>query len=127
MLLSSGITLPAQRVSVDAALHTSDKSYIQASGEATISAKPDQALIEIAVVTQGATGAAAAALNAKQVETVLSELRKVLTGSNQIKTTDYSVRPNYQYPKPGAAMAISGYTARNVVEVKLDDLAQVER
>jgi len=125
MLLSWGRSLPAQRVSIDAALHTSDKSYIQASGEATISAKPDQAIIEIAAVTQGTTGAAAAALNAKQTETVLAELRKVLSGSSQIKTTDYSVRPNYNYPKPGAPAAISGYTAKNVVEVRLDDLAQV--
>ena len=52
--LAWGRPLPAQgqRVSIDAALHTSDKPYIQATGEATISAKPDQAVIEIGVVSQ---------------------------------------------------------------------------
>jgi uncharacterized protein YggE len=125
MMLSWGRPLPAQRVSIDAALHTSDRPYIQATGEATISAKPDQALIEIDVVSQGTTGAAAAALNARQTETVLAELRKVLSGSNQIKTANYSVRPNYQYPKPGATATISGYSSKNVVEVTLDDLALV--
>jgi uncharacterized protein len=125
MMLSWRGPLQAQRVSIDAALHTSDRPYIQATGEATISAKPDQALIEIDVVSQGTTGAAAAALNAKETETVLAELRRVLSGSNQIKTASYSVMPSYKYPKPGTPATISGYTAKNVVEVVLDDLALV--
>jgi uncharacterized protein len=116
-----------QRVSIDAALHAADKPYVQATGEATVSAKPDQALIEIGVVTQGSTAIAAAAQNAKQTDAVLADLRKLLGGSNQLKTTSYSVRPNYQYPKPGAAAAITGYIATNVVEVTLDDLAQVSK
>jgi uncharacterized protein YggE len=37
------------------------------------------------------------------------------------------VRPNYQHPKPGAAAAITGYIATNIVEVTLDDLAQVNK
>ena len=116
-----------QRVSVDAALHTADKPYVQVSGEATVSAKPDQAVVEIGVATQGATASAAAAQNAKQTEAVLADLRKLLGGSNKLRTTSYSVRPNYEYPKPGAAAAITGYIATNVVEVTLDDLAQVSK
>jgi uncharacterized protein YggE len=117
----------AQRVSIDAALHAADRPYIQATGEATVSAKPDQALIEIGVVTQGATASAVAAQNAKQTDAVLAELRGLLSGSNQLKTTSYSVRPNFQYAKPGAAAAIAGYIATNIVEVTLDDLAQVSK
>src|SRR3954467_5035848 len=64
------VSLPAQgRFSFDAALHTSDKSYLQATGEATISAKPEQALLEIGVIVQGPTPSAAAAQNAKQTDT----------------------------------------------------------
>jgi len=114
-----------QRVSLDAALHMSDKPYVQATGEATVSAKPDQALVEIGVVSQGSTAIATAAQNAKQTAAVLADLHKLLGGINQLKTTNYSVRPSYQYPKPGAAAVITGYIATNVVEVTLDDLAQV--
>ena len=117
----------AERVSIDAALHAADKPYVQANGEATVSAKPDQALIEIGVITQGATALTVAEQNAKQTDVVLADLRRVLGGSKQLKTTNYSVRPNYQYPKPGAAPVISGYVATNVVEVTLDDLAQVSK
>lgn len=117
----------AQRVPNDAALHAADKTYIQATGEGTVSAKPDQAVIEIGVVSQGTTAAAAAGENAKQTESCLSELGRLRGANKKLRTTNYSVRPNYQYPKPGAAPVISGYTATNIVEVTLDDLALVSK
>jgi uncharacterized protein len=117
----------AQRVSIDAALHTSEKPYVQASGEATISAKPDQAVIEIGIVSQESNASAAAARNAKQTDAVLGELNALLGRNRKVRTTSYSVRPNFQYPKPGASPTITGYTATNVVEVTLDDLAQVSK
>jgi uncharacterized protein YggE len=94
-------------------------------GIATVSAKPDQAIIDIGVVTQASTAVAVAAQNAKQTDALLEDLRKVVGGSDQIKTTSYSVRPNFQYPKPGAPATITAYTATNVVEVTLNDLALV--
>jgi len=125
LLLSTPIgLLQAQRVAIDADLQTSDRSYVEASGEATISAKPDQVVIEIGVVTQGATAAAVAAQNAKQTDAMLADLRKILASTDQLKSTSYSVRPNYQIPKPGSTPTIGGYTATNIVEAKLEDLAQ---
>ena len=115
------------RVSIDAALHNTDKPYIEATGEATVSVKPDQAVIEIGVVTQSATVVIVAEQNAKETNAVLTDMRRLLGGSAQIKTTIYSVRPNYQTPKPGADVKISGYIATNVVEVTLDDLAQLSK
>ena len=115
----------AQRVSIDAALRSSDKPYVQVIGEATVSAKPDQALIEVGVVTQGPSVSGVAAQSARQTEAVLAELRKLPGGNKQLRTTTYSVRPNFQYPKPGTAATIAGYTATNLVEIKLDDLSQV--
>jgi uncharacterized protein len=66
-----------------------------------VSAKPDQALIEIGVVTQGATVVAVATQNAKQTDAVLTDLRRLLGGSRQLKTTSYSVRPNYSVRNQG--------------------------
>ena len=125
----AGASLPAmcQRASVDATLHTTDKPYIQASGEAIISTKPDQAVVEIGVVSQGATVAAVASQNAEQTGTFQSELARLLGDKSKMRTTNYSVRPNYQYPKPGAAATITGYTATNIVEVTVDDLNLVSK
>jgi uncharacterized protein len=128
IMLAWGGPLPAQdRVSIDAAIHTGDKPYVQAVGEATISAKPDRAVVEIRVVTEGAAAMPVAAQNAEQTDTVVANLRKLLGGSSQLKTTSYSVQPNYQYPKPGAAPKVSGYVATNAVEVTLDDFALVSK
>ena len=129
IVLAWGGPLPVQgqRVSIDAALHTAEKPYVQATGEATVSAKPDQAVVEIGVISQGGTAVAVAAQNAKQTDEFLASLASVLGGSKKLRTTSYSVQPNYQSPKPGAAAVISGYRATNIVEVTLDDLAQVSK
>lgn len=120
-----GSPLQAQRVMIDAALRTSDRAYVQATGESTLSIKPDVAIIHIGVVTQGATPAAVATQNAKQTDAVLADLRKLLSMSAQLKTAAYSVGPNYQSSKPGAPLTITSYNATNIVEVTLDDVAQV--
>ena len=125
--LGSLAAAQAQRVLVDASLHTADKPYVQAAGEATVSAKPDQAVIDIGVVTQATTAAIAVAQNATQTDAVITELTRVLGGNKNLKTTTYSLQPTYQTPKRGATPTITGYTARNVVEVTLDDLTQVSK
>lgn len=114
-----------QRVSIDAALHTSDRAYVEASGEAAVSARPDQAVISIGVVTQGGTAAGVAVQNAAQAEAVLTELRKTISSADRITTSGYSIQPNYEYPKPGGSLSVKGYVATNIVEVTLNDLTRV--
>ena len=110
----------AQRTALDAAAHP----FVQATGEATASAKPDQAKIEVGVTTQGPNAAAVAAQNARQVDAVLAQVRPTLGDAGEIKTISYSVTPNYTYPKAGGQPTIAGYTASNIVEVTVNDLAQ---
>lgn len=119
LVLASG-PLWAQRAPADAAVQA--KPYIEATGEAAISAKPDQLIIEFGVVTQNNTAANAAADNAKQTDAALAEMRKLIGAGDQVKTTGYSVRPNYRSPKPGSAPTIDGYIASNTVQVTLADL-----
>lgn len=98
---------------------------IQTSGEAVITAKPDRAQIDIGVTTQADTSQTAASRNATQLETALSQLRRVLGPGADIKTISYSLSPNYRYPTGGGEPTITGYTATNIVRVTLDDLTQV--
>ena len=101
------------------------RATIQVKGDATATAKPDQAEIKIGVLTQASTGQAAAAQNAQKQEAVLAELRKVLGPGVEIKTISYSLSPNYRYPKEGGQPTLSGCTASNIVQVRTSDLAQV--
>jgi hypothetical protein len=98
---------------------------IQTSGEAVITAKPDRAQIDIGVTTQADTSQTAASKNATQLETVLTQMRRVLGPGADIKTISYSLSPNYRYPTGGGEPTITGYTATNIVRVILDDLTQV--
>jgi hypothetical protein len=98
---------------------------IRVTGESTVTTKPDQAEIDLGVMTQAATGQAAAAQNAQKQDAVLAALRKALGPGAEIKTINYSLSPNYRYPKEGGQPTVSGYTANNTIQVKTPDLAQV--
>lgn len=98
---------------------------VSAQGDAVINVRPDQARIQIGVVTQATNAQAAGAQNAKQTSDVLAELKKLLPGSADIRTVNYSIYPNYTQPKEGRSPVISGYNANNTVEVRIDDLSLV--
>ncbi|HYP13092.1 MAG TPA: SIMPL domain-containing protein [Bryobacteraceae bacterium] len=100
---------------------TSIVQGVTAHGEAEITVKPDQFTIQIGVVTQAATADAAAAQNSKQTTDVISAVKGALGAGVDIKTSAYSLQPNYNY-RPNAAPTITGYTANNMVQVTSSDL-----
>lgn len=90
---------------------------IVVSAEATIEAQPDQAELDVGVVTEAPTAAAAAQENARRVDAVLRALRPALEGGAQLRTVGYSLSPRYDVPKEGGTPSISGYVASNTVRV----------
>ena len=91
---------------------------IRVTGEATLSVEPDQAEIDLGVVTQAPTARAAAAANATKLDAVLTAIRNIVGdvhGSGKIETTNYSLRPNYTRPRGGGEATIASYTATNTV------------
>jgi uncharacterized protein YggE len=101
---------------------------IQVTGEATVTVPPDQAEIEIGVVTQAEKSQAAASQNAQRLEKVLADLRAVVGPAGRVQTVGYALQPDYRYPgEGGGTPTIAGYTATNVVEVTLNDLTRVAR
>jgi uncharacterized protein YggE len=100
---------------------------IQVSAEAVVTAKPDQAQMEIGVVTQGNNAQSTAQDNSQRVESTMAAIRKVLGDAGEIKTIGYSVHPNYRYLKEGGTPTISGYTVSNVIRVTTSDLTVVGR
>jgi uncharacterized protein YggE len=98
---------------------------VRASGEATVTAKPDRAQITIAVVTQASTAQATSAKNATQTTQVLDAVKRAVGVSGQITTTGYSISPDYQYSRDGSPAKVIGYNATNTVLVTVDDLSVV--
>lgn len=104
-----------------------NRPSIRVTGDAIVTVKPDQAEINIGVVTQAQTAQVAAAQNAQKQDVVISQLRKAMGASADIKTISYSLSPNYRYPKEGGQPTIIGYTASNTVQVKTSKLDEVGR
>ena len=98
---------------------------ISVTGEATVKVSPDQAQINIGVITQAQSAQTASAQNAQKLDATIAALRRVLGPGAEIKTVNYSLMPNYRYPREGGQPTIDGYTASNTVEVKTNDMTQV--
>jgi uncharacterized protein YggE len=96
------------------------------SADAVVTAEPDQAEIDIGVVTESKTAAEAAKNNAAKLAAVLAAVKKLLKAGDQTKTVSYSVTPTYRYPKDGKP-EIVGYTASNVVQVKTGAVQEAGR
>lgn len=97
---------------------------VTASAEAVITAEPDQAQIDIGVVTQAKNAPQAAKENAEKLAHVMNEVKKLLGKGDEIKTANYSLNPNYRYPQ-GGKPEIVGYTATNVLHIQTSGLDNV--
>jgi uncharacterized protein len=99
-------------------------SSIRVTADARLTAKPDRVQIELGVITHAATSQEAAAQNARKADAVLTAVRKALGTGGTLRTISYSLNPDYRY-HPNAEPTPDGYTATNVVQATLDDLARI--
>lgn len=102
---------------------------VTVSAEALVTVEPDQAEIDMGVVAEAKTAAQAAKDNAAKLAAVIAEVKKIIKTGDQTKTVGYSVTPTYRTPNPreGGKPEIVGYTATNVVQVKMAGIQDVGR
>ncbi len=96
------------------------------SGNAVVQAEPDTAVVTLAVVTQNANASEAQAENASKTEAVVRAVRAAMGQGAEVRTSGYSLQPQYAY-KEGAPPTITSYIARNAVTVTTGELARVGR
>jgi uncharacterized protein len=118
-ILSIALLLTYSGAAQDAARHV---HVVRASGEATVTAKPDRAEVTIGIATQGPTAEAAAAQNAAQSTQALEAIKHVLGRGGEVRSSGYSIFPVYQNVRNGTPQKVIGYTAKNSVLVIIDDL-----
>lgn len=97
---------------------------VRAVGEATISVAPDQARISVGVITESPNADEAVAQDAKRTAAVLDALKAIVQSKGEVRTTSYSLAPQYKYVQ-GEAPTITGYQASHTVEVTLNDVTMV--
>lgn len=100
-------------------------SQISVTGEGKVAAKPDIATLSATIVTEKPTVSEAQAKNTESSNAVADFLNASGIDPKDIKTTNYSIYPQYFYAtnkKP----EITGYQVRNTVEIKIRDLSKVD-
>lgn len=97
---------------------------VTVAGEATTKVEPDAAVIVISVVTQNAQAINAQQENARKSDAVTKTIKASAGANAEIKTSDYSLQPQYDY-RDNRLPKIIGYDARNSVVVTMSDLNQV--
>jgi uncharacterized protein YggE len=100
---------------------------VRVEAEATETAAADRAVVTLGVRTEDPRPARAAGTSARTLEAVLSALRRELGEAAQIETSGYTLEPRYRAPQDTGEPELTGYVARNTVEVTLSELPQVGR
>jgi uncharacterized protein YggE len=96
---------------------------VTVAGEATARVEPDTATLTVAVVTQSGQALTAQQENARKSKAVADAV-KATAASAEIKTSDYTLQPQYDY-RDNKLPKIIGYTARNSVIISMTDLQGV--
>jgi uncharacterized protein len=97
---------------------------IVATGRGEVKVSPDRATIQVSVQTRATTAAAAAAENANKQQAVLSALRALGLGNDQLSTINYNVYPEQRYEQ-GKEPVIVAYNVTNTILVDVRKLTQV--
>jgi uncharacterized protein YggE len=121
LLFAALLVLPVQ---VGAQQIAPGERTLSISATATVDRAPDQAVILLAVESEGTTARAAAAENSAKMERVVAALRAVPIPATSIRTVSYELQPQYSQA-PNKEARISGYRAVNQVQVTLDAIDKV--
>jgi len=94
---------------------------VTVAGEAITRVEPDTAVMTLSVVTQSTQAITAQQENARKSDAVASAVKNVAGSSAEVKTSDYTLQPQYDY-RDNRLPKIVGYDARNSVIVTMSDL-----
>ena len=100
-----------------------DPAVIVTTGEGVVKKAPDRVWVSIAAESRARTAREAQRANAEAMTAVTGKLKASGLGENAVRTTAYDLQPEYDYAN--GKQTLRGYVARNVIEVRVDDVARV--
>ena len=96
---------------------------IAVTGEGKVEMAPDMAMLSLGVMTQADTAAAALKANSDGLSGALDRLKAAGIEGRDIQTSGLSLHPNVDYSSTGREPQVRGYTASNMLTVRLRDLS----
>jgi len=92
------------------------------SGQGQVMAQPDMAVVNVGVETEAETAVDALGQNSEQMQQVISATLAADVAEADIQTQGLSLNPVYNQPADGGAAELTGYRARNVVQITVRSL-----
>ncbi|MXN63442.1 DUF541 domain-containing protein [Stappia sp. GBMRC 2046] len=111
-----------------AAQEKEQPATISISGEGSVSAAPDVAMVTSGVVTDGKTAAEALAGNSEAMSEVVKTIKAAGIEARDIQTSGFSVSPRYERIKKtngNETLEIVGYRVTNGVSIRVRDLEKL--
>lgn len=99
------------------------KNTISVAGEGKVLAKPDIGQVSLSVVSDAKTVAIAQKDNTDKMNKITGLMKDLGIKEEDLKTTNYSVEPSYQYYE--GKSEIIGYVITQTLEVKIRNLEKV--
>ncbi len=103
--------------------HALDR-FVTVTGESTVAAAPDMAVISVGVTSPGKTAREASESNAKQMTAVLAAIKGAGIDPRDVRTAWLSLHPQYDTQNRTPPRLI-GFQASNQVTVKVRDIDKV--
>lgn len=116
-------------------VNTTKTDLFSASGEGKVTAVPDQATVAVGITQQSQTVSEAKNKVNQSNDNIIKDLKKLGLSDKDIKTTDYSVSPNYSQ-QIGIAMpmlpttgqqTITGYTVTQNLDINVQPIEKANQ
>lgn len=95
------------------------------TGSAEVSAAPDEATVRLGVSEMAPTAQEAQSKANAVINAFLKKLQALGIDKKDIQTSQMSLQPQYQYPQTGGSPKLTGYTAADVLTVRLSDFDKI--
>ncbi|WP_379549790.1 SIMPL domain-containing protein [Qipengyuania sp. DGS5-3] len=122
LMLMSGLSAPAIAATIEI---ETNGPVVELMLSESIQSAPDVAQVGAGVITSAPTATAAMRENAANMRAVIAELRKMGIDEDDIQTSNFSVRPKYDYDRENELQVLTGYQVINSVSVRLRNLDEV--
>ncbi len=100
------------------------KSTISVRGEGRVYVKPDIAIVDLSVITEGKDVKDVQEKNTEKINGVIDFLKDFAVEEKDIKTKNYRIQPRYSYEE-GRAPRIVGYRISQALEVKIRSMDKI--
>ena len=105
--------------------YVQSKNALSVTGLGKVLAKPDIGQIDLSVVSDAKTVAAAQSDNSQKMNKIIEAEKALGTKEEDLKTVNYNIYPQYQYF--AGRSSISGYEVTQTLRVKIRDLEKMSQ